>query len=164
VLGPEMQSTGESMGVGATFGVAYWKAWLGAGLRSVPFGDTVYISAPQENTQAITCLMAGLRAVDCRIVLGPGTDSPASWAPVVAPEDLDVSTLGLVVVLGRSRGEIGVLRRAVDARVAGISTHGGLLALIRALNEGVPDLALMPSGYRRVPPFDTRESRPTIRK
>jgi len=53
VLGPEMQSTGESMGVGATFGVAYWKAWLGAGLRSVPFGDTVYISAPQENTQAI---------------------------------------------------------------------------------------------------------------
>jgi carbamoyl-phosphate synthase large subunit len=145
-LGPEMQSTGESMGLGATFAAAYWKAWLGAGLRAVPFGETVYISAPGEDPQTITCLIAALRGVGCRIVPGPGTDSPEAPAEVVAPEDLDVSTVSLAIVLGRSRAEIGVLRRAVDARVGGISTHGGLLALIRALKEGIPDLALMPSG------------------
>ena len=46
VLGPEMQSTGESMGIGATFSAAYWKAWLGAGLQEIPFGQPVYVSVP----------------------------------------------------------------------------------------------------------------------
>jgi carbamoyl-phosphate synthase large subunit len=146
VLGPEMQSTGESMGTGATFAAAYWKAWLGAGLRDVPFGQAVYVSAPDEDPHTLNCLLARLRGVGCRIVTGPGTDSIQTSVETVAPEDLDVSTLGLVIVLGRSRAEIGVLRRAVDARVAGISTGGGLYALMRALHEGIPDLGLVPSG------------------
>jgi carbamoyl-phosphate synthase large subunit len=145
-LGPEMQSTGESMGVGATFAVAYWKAWLGAGLRALPFGETVYISASSEDPQTIACLVSRLRSVGCRVLLAPGTEALDRTLERCAPEDLDVSALGLALVLGRSRAEIGVLRRAVDARVAGISTHGGLRALIHALKEGIPDLALMPSG------------------
>jgi carbamoyl-phosphate synthase large subunit len=146
IMGPEMQSTGESMGLGATFGAAYWKAWLGAGLRAIPFGGTVYISAPDESPQTIDCLTAGLRAVGCRIVVAPAPHSPDLSVEAVAPADVDVSTLGLAIVLGRSRAEIGVLRRTVDARVAAISTRGGLLALVRALQEGIPDLSLMPTG------------------
>ncbi|MGE3467969.1 MAG: carbamoyl-phosphate synthase large subunit, partial [Pyrinomonadaceae bacterium] len=43
VLGPEMHSTGEVMGVGATFGEAYGKAMEGAGLR-LPLAGRAFIS------------------------------------------------------------------------------------------------------------------------
>jgi len=43
ILGPEMHSTGEVMGVGESFGEAYAKAMLGAGLR-LPASGTAFIS------------------------------------------------------------------------------------------------------------------------
>ena len=43
ILGPEMHSTGEVMGVGATFGEAYGKAMEGAGLR-LPLRGKAFIS------------------------------------------------------------------------------------------------------------------------
>jgi len=43
VLGPEMHSTGEVMGVGATFGEAYGKAMEGAGLK-LPLAGRAFIS------------------------------------------------------------------------------------------------------------------------
>jgi len=43
VLGPEMKSTGEVMGVGDTFGEAFAKAQLSAG-QTLPTGGTVFIS------------------------------------------------------------------------------------------------------------------------
>ncbi len=43
ILGPEMHSTGEVMGVGESFGEAYAKAMLGAGLK-LPAGGTAFIS------------------------------------------------------------------------------------------------------------------------
>ncbi|MCW8827449.1 MAG: carbamoyl-phosphate synthase large subunit [Gammaproteobacteria bacterium] len=43
ILGPEMKSTGEVMGVGRTFGEAYHKAQLGAGVV-MPRGGRVFIS------------------------------------------------------------------------------------------------------------------------
>ncbi len=42
ILGPEMKSTGEVMGVGATFGEAFLKAQLGAGVR-LPRGGKVFL-------------------------------------------------------------------------------------------------------------------------
>ncbi|HEX8179616.1 MAG TPA: carbamoyl-phosphate synthase large subunit [Pyrinomonadaceae bacterium] len=43
ILGPEMHSTGEVMGVGETFGESYAKAMLAAGLK-LPTGGTAFIS------------------------------------------------------------------------------------------------------------------------
>ena len=43
ILGPEMHSTGEVMGVGATFGEAYGKAMEGAGLK-LPLNGKAFIS------------------------------------------------------------------------------------------------------------------------
>ena len=50
ILGPEMKSTGEVMGVGRTFGEAMLKSQLGAGSR-LPTSGTVFISV-QERRQA----------------------------------------------------------------------------------------------------------------
>src|SRR5699024_7457077 len=44
ILGPEMKSTGEVMGVGSTFAEAFGKACLGAGERLPEPGGTVFIS------------------------------------------------------------------------------------------------------------------------
>ena len=43
ILGPEMRSTGEVMGISSTFGVAFAKAQLAAGQR-LPQEGTVFIS------------------------------------------------------------------------------------------------------------------------
>ena len=48
ILGPEMKSTGEVMGIGATFGEAYEKAIKGAGF-SVPKSGRVFISLRKDD-------------------------------------------------------------------------------------------------------------------
>ncbi len=48
LLGPEMRSTGEVMGVGATFGEALFKSQLGAGAGLPPSG-TVFLSVKDED-------------------------------------------------------------------------------------------------------------------
>jgi carbamoyl-phosphate synthase large subunit len=54
LLGPEMRSTGEVMGVGATFGEALFKSQLGAG-ASLPEKGTVFLSVKDsDKPKAIT--------------------------------------------------------------------------------------------------------------
>lgn len=53
ILGPEMKSTGEVMGVGQSFGEAFAKALLGAG-ESIPHSGSAFISVRDaDKTQAI---------------------------------------------------------------------------------------------------------------
>jgi carbamoyl-phosphate synthase large subunit len=56
VLGPEMKSTGEVMGVAPTFGEAYYKAQLGAG-TNVPLKGQVFISV-RDNDKRLTIALA----------------------------------------------------------------------------------------------------------
>jgi hypothetical protein len=52
LLGPEMKSTGEVMGIGSDFGSAYAKAQLGAGQR-LPLSGTVFISVGDDDKAAM---------------------------------------------------------------------------------------------------------------
>ncbi len=52
LLGPEMKSTGEVMGIGTDFGLAYAKAQLGAG-QHLPLEGTVFISVGDEDKPAM---------------------------------------------------------------------------------------------------------------
>jgi carbamoyl-phosphate synthase large subunit len=52
LLGPEMKSTGEVMGIGSDFGSAYAKAQLGAGQR-LPLQGTVFVSVMDSDKKAI---------------------------------------------------------------------------------------------------------------
>ena len=56
VLGPEMKSTGEVMGVAPTFGEAYYKAQLGAGTH-VPLSGPVFISV-RDSDKRVTIMLA----------------------------------------------------------------------------------------------------------
>ncbi|QLB14542.1 carbamoyl phosphate synthase large subunit [Mannheimia granulomatis] len=52
ILGPEMRSTGEVMGVGKTFAEAFFKAQLGAGER-IPKVGKVFISVVEQDKNAV---------------------------------------------------------------------------------------------------------------
>ncbi|WEK47101.1 MAG: carbamoyl-phosphate synthase large subunit [Candidatus Andeanibacterium colombiense] len=52
VLGPEMKSTGEVMGIDADFPIAFAKAQLGAGMV-LPTGGTVFVSVKNSDKQVI---------------------------------------------------------------------------------------------------------------
>jgi hypothetical protein len=52
LLGPEMKSTGEVMGIGTDFGLAYAKAQLGAG-QQLPLSGTVFISVGDDDKAAM---------------------------------------------------------------------------------------------------------------
>ncbi len=142
VLGPEMQSTGESMGMGRGFATAYWKAELGAGWKHLPFGKPVFLSLPTVLEPQLANLVAQLTATDCTVIGSPGMAQELVGLDRCAAAEVDVSQLGLVIALGQSPDELALLRRAIDAGVPYISTTGGLRGLMLALREGVPDLRL----------------------
>ncbi len=61
ILSPEMKSTGEVMGTGATFGEAYCKAQLGASVR-LPRGGQVYMRVRQADQARAVALARRLHA------------------------------------------------------------------------------------------------------
>jgi carbamoyl-phosphate synthase large subunit len=72
LLGPEMKSTGEVMGVGNSFGEAFAKAQLGAG-NAVPKGGTAFISVRKADRAAAVILARDLAAHGFRLVATRGT-------------------------------------------------------------------------------------------
>ena len=72
LLGPEMKSTGEVMGVGRTFGEAFAKAQLGAG-NAVPLSGTAFISVRDADKDGAVDLARDLAERDYRLVATRGT-------------------------------------------------------------------------------------------
>ncbi len=73
VLGPEMKSTGEVMGIDADFGRAYCKAQLGA-LQDVPVSGTVFISVKNaDKTQRAVSIAYQLHNLGFSILSTSGT-------------------------------------------------------------------------------------------
>ena len=72
ILGPEMHSTGEVMGVGATFGEAYGKAMEGAGLR-LPLNGKAFISVNESDKGQAVLLARRLSNLGFSLVATFGT-------------------------------------------------------------------------------------------
>ena len=72
ILGPEMHSTGEVMGVGATFGEAYGKAMEGAGL-ALPLKGKAFISVTDGDKGQAVILARRLTKLGFRLVATYGT-------------------------------------------------------------------------------------------
>jgi len=74
ILGPEMKSTGEVMGVGESFGEAFVKSQMAAGVR-LPESGTAFISVKdQDKTRAVE-VARGLHALGFQLVATRGTAS-----------------------------------------------------------------------------------------
>ena len=72
VLGPEMKSTGEVMGVDENFGAAFAKAQLGAGI-DLPAKGKIFISVRDEDKRLILALASRLHHLGFEILATSGT-------------------------------------------------------------------------------------------
>jgi carbamoyl-phosphate synthase large subunit len=72
ILGPEMKSTGEVMGGAGTFGSAFAKAQLGAGIK-LPTKGTAYISVSNHDKPAVVQIARDLVALGFKLVATRGT-------------------------------------------------------------------------------------------
>ncbi|MDY6824223.1 MAG: carbamoyl-phosphate synthase large subunit [Thermodesulfobacteriota bacterium] len=72
LLGPEMKSTGEVMGIDDDFGAAFAKAQLGAG-QKLPVAGTVFISVKNSNKQAAGDIAAQFVNMGFNIIATAGT-------------------------------------------------------------------------------------------
>jgi carbamoyl-phosphate synthase large subunit len=72
LLGPEMKSTGEVMGVASTFGVAFAKAWIGAG-NTLPDSGTAFLSVHDREKPRLVPVAERLASLGFRLVATAGT-------------------------------------------------------------------------------------------
>ena len=81
LLGPEMKSTGEVMGVGQSFGLAFAKAQLGAGVE-LPSKGNVFISVRKRDRQYVVELGTELVSLGFNLVATSGTASTLQQAGI----------------------------------------------------------------------------------
>ncbi|MBD1868332.1 carbamoyl-phosphate synthase large subunit [Cyanobacteria bacterium FACHB-471] len=72
ILGPEMRSTGEVMGIDTDFGKAFAKAELGAGQR-LPLSGTVFVSMNDRDKTAAVPVVRDLMELGLEVVATAGT-------------------------------------------------------------------------------------------
>jgi len=118
ILGPEMKSTGEVMGVGASFGEAFVKSQLAAGVR-LPAGGTAFISVRDADKPPAIEVARELDELGFSLVATRGT------AAAIAAAGLPVATVNKVaegrphVVDMLKNGDIDLIVNTVEeTRVA----------------------------------------------
>jgi carbamoyl-phosphate synthase large subunit len=154
VLGPEMRSTGEVMGVAEGFGSAYLKAQQGAGTK-LPREGTVFISVNDQDKRVVLELARELHQMGFKIVATRGTQKrleaeglPCGFvykvnegrpnvADLVKSQQID---LIINTPLGRTSfyDERSIRRAAIQYSVPCVTTMTGAVATvaaIRALRE-----------------------------
>jgi carbamoyl-phosphate synthase large subunit len=72
LLGPEMKSTGEVMGIDSDFGMAFAKAQLGAG-QNLPIEGTVFISVKKSDKNAVLPVASQFNDLGFKILATRGT-------------------------------------------------------------------------------------------
>ncbi|MEZ5141868.1 MAG: ATP-grasp domain-containing protein [Acidimicrobiales bacterium] len=95
VLGPEMRSTGEVMGIDRSFGLAFVKAQLAAGTR-LPEGGTVFLSLADRDKET------GVRAAERLVSLGFTVAATSGTAAFLEGRGVPVGTV--VAKIGEPTG------------------------------------------------------------
>ncbi len=103
VLGPEMRSTGEVMGVDATFGLAFAKAQAAAG-GALPDGGTVFLSLADRDKAAGLDLGRSLHRLGFDLAATVGTAEALRAAGV--PVAVEVAKLGEDVAAASTDGDV----------------------------------------------------------
>jgi carbamoyl-phosphate synthase large subunit len=156
VLGPEMKSTGEVMGIDRDFRKAYLKAQIAAG-ETLPASGTVFISVKNRDRRQMASLAKRLSDMGFTLVATDGTarvlerqGMPVEVIHKVGegyrPNVIDLLEGGQIAVVfntpedGRARKDSAVLRRtAVAQNVAYYTTIDGIQAAIGAIEALLKD-------------------------
>ncbi|MEO3432792.1 carbamoyl-phosphate synthase large subunit [Inquilinus sp. CAU 1745] len=106
LLGPEMKSTGEVMGLDADFGRAFAKSQLGAGVV-LPLEGAVFVSVKDHDKEAIVPVARKLAGMGFRLIATVGT------AAVLEREKLPVERINKVL-----EGQPHIVDAMIDGNVA----------------------------------------------
>ncbi len=115
ILGPEMKSTGEVMGVGYSFGEAFVKSQLGAGVR-LPTSGTAFISVKHPDRPKAVRVARTLHELGFKLAATKGT------AGAIAAEGLPVTAVNKVqegrphVVDLLKNGQISLVINSVEEK------------------------------------------------
>jgi carbamoyl-phosphate synthase large subunit len=139
VLGPEMHSTGEVMGVGSTFGEAYAKAMQGAGL-TLPCEGTAFISVNEADKGQAVVLARKLARLGFQLLATHGTAQRLREVGLAAESVFKVNEGRPNVVDHIKQGEIALVINTPLGR----ASHFDEQAIRRAaLQYGVPCVTTM---------------------
>ncbi len=89
LLGPEMKSTGEVMGIDTVFGLSFHKAQFGAGVR-LPTSGAVFISVNDRDKEAVIPVARRLSELGFRIVATRGTHARLKAHDILAESILKI--------------------------------------------------------------------------
>ena len=115
ILGPEMKSTGEVMGVGNSFGEAFVKSQLAAGVR-LPESGTAFISVKNQDKPRAVEVARGLHALGFKLVATRGTaaEIEAAGIPVQLVNKVTEGRPHIVDMV--KNGEISLVINTVEER------------------------------------------------
>jgi carbamoyl-phosphate synthase large subunit len=170
LLGPEMRSTGEVMGVGAGFGEAFAKSQASTGSMVLPTSGTVFVSVANRDKRAIVFPVKRLVDLGFEVVATRGTAEVLHRAGVDArtvrkvsdgsPNVVDlIGEGGIDLVLNTPygigpRGDGYLIRTAaVTHGIPCITTLSGILAAIQgieSLQEGDAGVASLQELHGRI--------------
>ncbi|MDP2646709.1 MAG: carbamoyl-phosphate synthase large subunit, partial [Desulfobacterales bacterium] len=149
LLGPEMKSTGEVMGIDEDFGMAYAKAQMGAG-QKLPAAGTVFISVQDRDKAGIIPVAALFEKIRFKIVATRGTseflkdhgieNEPINKVSFGRPDVVDAVKNGeiqLVINTGMGesprQGGYAIRHAAIKYNIPYATTVAGAMAMCRGI-------------------------------
>ena len=155
LLGPEMKSTGEVMGIDNDFGISFQKAQLGAGVR-LPEEGTVFISVNDRDKPAVLDICARLSDLGFRLIATQGTQEHLASSGIPAerifkiregrPSILDeIKNQNISLMINTPAGEEArsddhqIRRAALQYGVAYTTTLAGASAVVSAIESMVKE-------------------------
>jgi len=150
VLGPEMKSTGEVLGIDESFAGALRKGFLAAGIRLPGSGGRILVSIADEEKDDSIPVLRAYAALGHTIVATPGTHAFLQAAGIAAepinkiadgsPHVLDlIASRGVDLVINDAKGpreisdDYKIRRAAVEASIACLTSLDTARALAEAL-------------------------------
>jgi carbamoyl-phosphate synthase large subunit len=154
ILSPEMHSTGEVMGVGETFGEAYAKAMMGAGLE-LPTSGTAFISVNEGDKGQSVVLARRLMRLGFQLMATEGTTERLREVGLKVESVFKVNEGRPNIVDHIKRGEIAIIintplgrashfdeqairRAALQYNVPCVTTMTGAQAIVEAIGARQP--------------------------
>ena len=140
VLGPEMKSTGEVMGIDADFGLAFAKSQIAAS-GSLPTGGTAFLSVREKDKLAVVALATRLSSLGFTLLATEGTAEVIRRAGVPVERVYKVTEGFRPHIVDRMKnGEVAMLINTPEGRSARLDSYS-----IRrtAVTMGIPHFTTM---------------------
>jgi carbamoyl-phosphate synthase large subunit len=149
LLGPEMLSTGEVMGIADDFGTAYAKAQIAAG-NSLPIGGNVLFSVKDDDKARAVPLARRLHEIGFKVIATKGTciefiknNIPSEFALKMSegrPHIVDSIINGQIdLIVNTTVGKQSIIdsfdirRNAIDRQIPYVTTIRGAAAVVEAI-------------------------------